>query len=53
MPHAESNSELVVPIVRNGEVIAVIDCDSPLPARFTSEDAAGLEKLAQLLSGRI
>lgn len=50
---AASNSELVVPVIRDGEVIAVIDCDSPLPARFTAEDAAGLEELARLLSDRI
>jgi GAF domain-containing protein len=50
---AASNSELVVPVLRNGEVIAVIDCDSPLVARFTAEDAAGLESLAELISDRI
>jgi GAF domain-containing protein len=50
---AASKSELVVPVVRDGNVIAVIDCDSPLSARFTAEDAAGLEELAKLLSDRI
>lgn len=50
---AASQSELVVPIMRDGTVIAIIDCDSPTLARFTQEDAAGLEKLAQLLSSRI
>ena len=50
---AASKSELVVPVMRAGKVIAVIDCDSPLPARFTDEDAAGLEKLANLIADRI
>ena len=50
---AASRSELVVPILRDGRVIAVIDLDSPEPARFTREDAAGIEKLAALLSRRI
>ncbi|MBS1240106.1 MAG: hypothetical protein H6R45_812, partial [Proteobacteria bacterium] len=35
------------------EVIAVIDLDSPAPARFDTEDAAGIEALAALLSARI
>lgn len=48
-----SNSELVVPVMREGQVIAVIDLDSPLPARFTADDAAGIEALAKLLSTRI
>ena len=50
---AASRSELVVPVVRDGNVIAVIDLDSPNPARFTEQDAAGLEQLAALLSDRI
>ena len=48
-----SLSEVVVPVIRDGQVVAVIDLDSPEPARFTSEDAAGIEKLAQLLANRI
>ena len=50
---AASRSELVVPVVRDGKVIAVIDLDSPNPARFTAEDAQGVENLAALLSSRI
>ncbi len=50
---AASQSELVVPIMRAGKVIAVIDLDSPVPARFTAQDAAGVEKIAALLSDRI
>lgn len=50
---AASRSELVVPVVRDGEVVAVIDLDSPNPARFCQADANGLEKLAQLLGQRI
>lgn len=47
---ANSRSELVVPVKRDGKVIAVIDLDSPLPARFAAEDAQGIENLAALLS---
>lgn len=50
---AASASELVVPIKRDGRVIAVIDLDSPDLARFDGEDAAGIEKLADLLATRI
>ncbi|MEE4206672.1 MAG: GAF domain-containing protein [Erythrobacter sp.] len=50
---AASRSELVVPVLREGAVVAVIDLDSPSPARFTGEDAAGIEALAALLASRI
>ena len=49
----DTRSEVVVPIVRSGEVIAVIDCDSPSLGRFDEADAEGLEALARLLSDRI
>jgi GAF domain-containing protein len=45
-----SNSELVVPIVRDGELIAVLDLDSPKTGRFTAEDEAGCVKLADILA---
>ncbi|WP_226016226.1 GAF domain-containing protein [Novosphingobium sp. FKTRR1] len=50
---AASRSELVVPVLRDGAVIAVIDLDSPLPARFDADDAAGIEALAGAIAGRI
>ena len=50
---AASRSELVVPVLREGVVIAVIDLDSPQPARFDEDDRAGIEALAQLLGSRI
>lgn len=50
---ALSRSEVVVPIRRDGAVIALIDCDSPDLARFDDDDAAGLGKLAALLADRI
>ena len=50
---AASRSELVVPVMRGGAVIAVIDLDSPEPARFDAEDAAGVEALAAVLGDRI
>ena len=42
-----SNSELVVPLVLDGELIGVFDLDSPVHARFDVEDQAGLEAIAQ------
>lgn len=50
---AVTNSELVVPVSRQGEVIAVIDLDSPSRARFDADDKSGIEKLAGILSERI
>lgn len=50
---AASRSELVVPVLRGGAVVAVIDLDSPFLARFDAEDAAGIEALAALLAGRV
>lgn len=47
---AASASELVVPIVRDGQLIAVLDLDSPTPSRFTEEDEAGCVALCDLLS---
>jgi L-methionine (R)-S-oxide reductase len=50
---AASRSELVVPVLRGGAVIAVIDLDSPRTDRFDADDRAGIEALAQILSSRI
>ncbi|MBK61790.1 MAG: hypothetical protein CL575_02405 [Altererythrobacter sp.] len=50
---SETNSELVVPVVRDGVVVAVIDLDSPSLARFDDEDREGIEKLAEIISERI
>ncbi len=50
---ADSRSELVVPILRDGVLLGVLDLDSPLPARFDAADAAGVEALAAMLAGRI
>ncbi|MGH6869933.1 MAG: GAF domain-containing protein [Rhizomicrobium sp.] len=43
-----SNSEIVIPLVRDGALIGVLDIDSPLFSRFDGEDRAGLETLAAL-----
>ncbi len=47
---AASRSEIVVPLVHEDRLFGVLDLDSPLPARFDREDAAGLESIAALLS---
>ncbi|MDQ3916890.1 MAG: GAF domain-containing protein [Acidobacteriota bacterium] len=46
-----SNSEIVVPLLRGGELVGVLDLDSPSFARFDAEDAEGLERLARLFIG--
>ena len=45
-----SRSEIVVPILKGGEVVAVLDIDSRELATFDEEDAAGLEAVAGFLS---
>lgn len=49
----DSRSELVVPVTRDGQLIAVIDLDSPKLARFSTEDQAGCEALARVIAPRI
>ena len=44
-----SNSEIVVPMYKNGEIYGVLDIDSPYYARFSEEDQAGLEALVKVL----
>ncbi|MFM2236558.1 MAG: hypothetical protein RL209_592 [Pseudomonadota bacterium] len=48
-----SASELVVPVQHNGNIIAVIDLDSPTLNRFDAEDAKGVEQLARMIADRI
>jgi GAF domain-containing protein len=43
-----SQSELVVPIMKDGRVLGVIDLDSPTLARFDADDQAGIEALAAI-----
>ena len=41
-----SRSELVVPLLRDGDLLGVFDLDSPQPARFDADDQRGLEAIA-------
>jgi L-methionine (R)-S-oxide reductase len=45
---AASRSELVVPLIRGGRVLGVLDLDSPLPARFDRGDQRGIEAMAEI-----
>ncbi|GAA4787394.1 GAF domain-containing protein [Lysobacter hankyongensis] len=45
---AASRSELVVPLVRDGALVGVLDLDSPVPDRFDVDDQAGIEAIAAL-----
>ena len=50
---ADSRSELVVPVLRGGAVIAVIDLDSPQLARFDDADSKGMEAVAAAVAAVI
>lgn len=50
---AASNSEIVVPLLKDGEVIGVLDIDSPEKARFSTEDQQGLEHVVAILMKHI
>ena len=45
---SESNSEIVVPLIKEQQLIGVLDLDSPLFARFDDADARGLNELAEI-----
>ncbi len=44
-----SNSEIVVPLIIDNEVIGVLDIDSPYKGSFSNEDAKGLEEFCRIL----
>lgn len=44
-----SNSEIVIPIHKNGEIYGVLDIDSPYVGRFTEEDEEGLTEFVRIL----
>lgn len=45
---AASRSEIVIPLVRNGELLGVLDIDSPVTGRFSAEDQRMLEEVARV-----
>ena len=45
-----SKSEIVVPIIKNNEVVALIDIDAPIFDRFTNKDKDLLEEVASVLA---
>jgi L-methionine (R)-S-oxide reductase len=46
-----SNSEIVIPLIRGGELLGVLDLDSPTLRRFSAVDQHGLEALATIFIG--
>ncbi|WP_156257008.1 GAF domain-containing protein [Sandarakinorhabdus oryzae] len=48
---ADSRSEIVVPLIKDGVVVGVLDLDSPRPGRFDEDDRAGLEAAAGCILG--
>lgn len=47
---AASNSEIVIPLVKDGQLLGVLDIDSPLKGRFSAEDQVFLERFADSLT---
>lgn len=47
-----SNSEIVIPLIRGGELLGVLDIDSPKFNRFDAEDRSGLERFVEILLER-
>lgn len=45
---ADSSSELVIPLLKNGELLGVLDIDSPVKARFDEADQHGFEQIAAI-----
>lgn len=48
-----SQSEIVLPLIKDGVLLGVMDIDAPIPARFDEADANGLEALCQVLTGQL
>lgn len=46
---AASQSEIVIPLIKNGEIIGVLDIDSPEKSRFDEEDKQNLEEFVEIL----
>ena len=42
-------TEIVLPLHKNGEVIGVLDIDSPEVGRFSAEDEEGLREVVRIL----
>ncbi len=50
---ANSNSEIVVPIHKDGKIIGVLDIDAPIKNRFNDQDRIGLEKIVSIIENQI
>lgn len=48
-----SNSEIVIPIHKDGTVVGVLDIDSPVFERFSEEDQTGLEEFVKILEKEV
>lgn len=48
-----SNSEIVIPLHKDGSVVGVLDIDSPLIGRFDENDRSGLEAFAKILENEM
>lgn len=50
---AASRSEIVIPLMKDGKLLGVLDIDSPITDRFDEVDQQGLEKFAEILSNHL
>ena len=47
---SRSRSEIVLPLIRDGRLLGVLDIDSPAENRFSEEDREGLSRFAEIIS---
>ena len=50
---ADSRSEIVIPVMNDGRVVAVLDIDSPVASRFDEQDLAGVEAIVKSLEASL
>lgn len=50
---ANSQSEIVIPLHKNGEVVGVLDIDAPIRNRFSADDETGLENIVRVLESHL
>lgn len=50
---AASRSEIVIPLMKDGKLLGILDIDSPITDRFDEMDQQGLEKFAEILSNHL
>ncbi len=50
---ANSQSEIVIPLHKNSEIVGVLDIDAPIRNRFSADDETGLENIVRVLESHL